>query len=159
MSWRGLQEKPVDMPIWKEEWNAVVQALNDLKKWIDEKVNYTPVRYIIQRQQVPLDATELKKVLALDGPGLIFVQNDGSGDALYTIQVCIDSIKRLDLRPDERALYVVAFSSGMEVYVYNPWAEPKSAYIPNIVVIGLAKTVSYIDSSIVSEHTGELKVV
>jgi len=159
MSWRGLQEKPVDMPIWREEWNAVIKALNDLKQWIDEKSGYIPVRYIIQRQQLSLDATEVRKLIVLEGPGLLFISNDGSGDSIYNIQIYIDGAKRIDIRPDEKTLYAIVFTSGIELDIYNPWAEPKTAYIPNIVVIGLAKTVSYIDSSIVSEHTGELKVV
>ena len=34
MSWRGLIEKPVPMPLWPEEWNANVNALNDLYSWL-----------------------------------------------------------------------------------------------------------------------------
>lgn len=38
MSWRGLRQKPAPMPLWLEEWNANVAALNDLYSWLFEGV-------------------------------------------------------------------------------------------------------------------------
>lgn len=34
MSWRGLRKKPSIMPLWLEEWNAVIDSLEDVYTWL-----------------------------------------------------------------------------------------------------------------------------
>ncbi|PUA31324.1 MAG: hypothetical protein B7O98_09460 [Zestosphaera tikiterensis] len=159
MSWRGLKEKLVDMPIWRWEYNAIIESLNDLKQWIDSKTSLVPVKYAIQSTQLTLDATENRQTLLLEGPGLILIGSDGNGEAVFTILVLIDGNKQLKLSPNEKSLFAVAFSSGIELDIYNPWAEQKTATIPGITVIGLAKSVKSVDTSLVSASTGEIRVI
>ena len=34
MSWRGLKKKPTIMPLWPEEWNTLIDSLDDIYSWL-----------------------------------------------------------------------------------------------------------------------------
>jgi hypothetical protein len=34
VSWRGLKKKPTIMPLWPEEWNTLIDSLDDIYSWL-----------------------------------------------------------------------------------------------------------------------------
>lgn len=147
------------MPFWRWEYNAIVNSLNDLKQWIDSKVSFIPIRNIINQQQITIDMTTQRQVIVINGPGILLLYSDGSGDSLLNLLVNIDGIKQLNLMLNEKWLYAFVFASGIKIDLYNPWAESKTSTISNIIILGLAQSIKSIDNTLVNSYTGEIRLM
>jgi hypothetical protein len=86
VSWRGLRYKGTEV-LRSSEWNAVIDALNDLKTWID---NIKSARFDHVKQLFTLDAIAEQSLFSVNGAGLTVIEFAGDGDGVFRVRIYTD---------------------------------------------------------------------
>jgi hypothetical protein len=135
VSWRGLRYKGVEV-LFPDEWNAVVDALNDLKSWID---SIRSVRFDHAKQSFTLDATAEQTLLSVKGVGLVIVKLAGDGDGKFAVRVYVDGDVEGEFATNVQVVETYAFDSSFELRLFNPASTSQSASSETIRLRGLAR--------------------
>jgi hypothetical protein len=135
VSWRGLRYKGVEI-LFPDEWNAVVDALNDLKSWLD---SIKSARFDHPKQAFTLDPAAEQTLYSVSGAGLVVVELMGDGDGSFTVRVYVDGSVE-DEHPTNVAITrAYSFDTSFELRLYNPATVSVTASSETIRLRGLAK--------------------
>jgi hypothetical protein len=135
VSWRGLKYKGVEV-LFPDDWNAVLDALNDLKSFID---NIRSVRLDHAKQSFTLDANAEQTLLSVRGAGLVVVKLVGDGDGRFTVRIYVDEGVEGEFATNAQVTEAYAFDSSFELRLFNPASVSKSASSGTIRLRGFAK--------------------
>jgi hypothetical protein len=135
VSWRGLRYKGTEV-LRSSEWNAVIDALNDLKMWID---NIKSVKFDHAKQLFTLDAVAEQLLFSVKGAGIVVVELAGDGDGVFTIRIYTDGSIEDAFQTNKDITKTYAFNTSFDLRLFNPSNTSQSASSETIRLRGFVR--------------------
>jgi hypothetical protein len=135
VSWRGLRYKGTEV-LRSSEWNAVIDALNDLKTWID---NIKSARFDHTKQLFTLDAIAEQSLFSVKGAGLVVIEFAGDGDGVFRVRIYTDGNIEDEFPTNKAITRAYAFDTSFDLRLFNPSNTSQSASSETIRLRGFVR--------------------